>query len=173
MRSALPGRKIADIVAPAAAEAALLANHRASRAAFMRSAFERLGIAVVLPTDAQIARMTRHFEEEIEHGVKRPETLAWFEALGARLLREEEIDGFMLANTDLPAWLEGTTLDPVSLDPVRLHVEDIARRQALIARPSFPSQGECIHDINELSPSPSSASSAASIRRRAPPTTSA
>ncbi len=136
MRSALPSREIADIVAPAAEEAAhrgrrrvaLLANHRASLAAFMRSAFERLGIAVILPSDAQIARMTRHFEEEIEHGVKRPETVAWFEALGARLLREEGIDGFMLANTDLPAWLEGTTLDPVSLDPVRLHVENFARR---------------------------------------------
>jgi aspartate racemase len=106
-------------------------------APFYPSVFARHGVDVVTPRPVEKAWLHERYVTELLNGVFRDDTRDRVHDLGARLRRDERVDGIVLGGTELPLLLTDETVGGVPvLDTTRLHVDAIVGRliESAIAR---------------------------------------
>ncbi len=90
---------------------------------FFKEPFERRGIKVVVPSDAQIAYIQSKIEAELEHGVVKQDTQADFVSIIDDLRASSGIEQIALACTELPLILSDNNSPVPCLDTMEIHVE--------------------------------------------------
>ena len=96
------------------------------QADFYPEVLGRCGIALVTPAPADQDRIHHVYMKELLVGDFRPESRAELLAIGARMKREDGIQGLILGGTELPLILtDPAPLGIPFLDTTRIHVERI------------------------------------------------
>ncbi|MBI4499745.1 MAG: amino acid racemase [Gemmatimonadetes bacterium] len=104
----------------------LIGTRFTMEARFYPAVFERYGIRVVVPNDADRAWIHDRYVNQLLKGDFREETRREFTALVGRLRDEEVIDGVILGGTELPLLLPEPVIAGVpALDTTALHVAAI------------------------------------------------
>jgi aspartate racemase len=108
---------------------ALLGTRFTMEAPFYPAVCARSGIAVVLPTAAERARLHERYVGELLRGQFRDETRREVVSLVERLRAQDAIDGVILGGTELPLLLPEPVIAGVpALDTTALHVAAIVSR---------------------------------------------
>lgn len=94
---------------------------------FFVKPFEREGIEVVVPTDAEIQYIQGKIESELEHGVVTTETRAGFVEIITDMKTRSNIDQIILGCTELPLLLDDSTSPVPCLDTVAIHVAALVK----------------------------------------------
>jgi aspartate racemase len=119
---------------------ALLGTRFTMDASFYPSVCARYGIMVVLPGDADRTWVHERYVGELLRGEFRDDTRERFISLVGRLRHVENIDGVILAGTELPLLLSAPMIaDVPALDTTTLHVAAIVERLRRPGTPSFVS----------------------------------
>jgi aspartate racemase len=133
----LARRSPVSIVEVCAAEArrrglrrlALLGTRFTMEAPFYPAVCARSGVAVVVPTAAERARLHERYVGELLRGQFRDDTRREVVSLVERLRDGDAIDGVILGGTELPLLLSEPVIAGVpALDTTELHVAAIVRR---------------------------------------------
>lgn len=128
-RSPIPLLSILDAICAAAIrrgirKSAVFGTRIATEGAFFAEPFERAGIQLVRPDEADRAWIHDMYMGELVGGELRDESRARLIAIAADLGRRHGIDGLILAGTELPLLLREPTVAGVPvLDPTRIHVD--------------------------------------------------
>jgi aspartate racemase len=124
-RSPLPWLHIAEVVATAAAERgfrtlALLGTKWLVDGDVYPEKLAAHGLQYARPNDAERAEINRIIMDELIYGTCKPEALAYFQQVIARMKDEEACDAAILGCTDLPLILDDTNSPLPTLDSTRL-----------------------------------------------------
>ena len=107
----------------------LLGTRFTMEASFYPVVFERFGLVVVTPNDAERAWIHERYVGELLKGEFRDETRQRIIAIVDRLRDAERIDGVILGGTELPLLLTAETIAGIPvLDTTALHVAAIVQR---------------------------------------------
>lgn len=107
----------------------LLGTRFTMQGRFYREPFRAAGMELVAPTLEEQDFIHGKYMHELIPGVFLPETRRAISAIIGRLVRQERIDGLVLAGTELPLLLrEAGELGAPLLDTTRLHVEQVVER---------------------------------------------
>ena len=91
---------------------------------FYPDVFEKQGIAVVVPSVEERARIHQKYLDELLRGTFLPETRAFIQDMIGTLKEQEGIEGVVLAGTELPLLLRDGSISRVPLlDTTQIHVE--------------------------------------------------
>lgn len=90
---------------------------------FYREPFERAGIRVVVPTEAEMQLVAQRIAKELEFGVVKEETVGELCGVIARMKAEEGIDAVILGCTELPLALHDGVSPVPCLDTLRVHAD--------------------------------------------------
>lgn len=140
--SPVPLLSIVEVCAEAAVKRGLcrlvlLGTRFTVKAEFYATVFERYGLTVVRPSEADIAWVHERYVGELLEGNFRDETREQLVTLIARLKEEHGVDGVILGGTELPLLLRAPEVAGLPLlDTTALHVNAIVERLAATARPS-------------------------------------
>ncbi|HSV95917.1 MAG TPA: amino acid racemase [Spirochaetota bacterium] len=107
--------------------AALLGTGFTMRNDFYRTAFEREGIHLHVPSSDEQAYVHQRIFDELEFGIVKTETLAGFDAIINRMRRDHGVEGVVLGCTELPLLYADPT-GPGGLpffNTARIHIEKI------------------------------------------------
>lgn len=108
---------------------ALLGTRFTMEASFYPAVFERYGLVVAAPNDAERAWIHERYVGELLKGEFRDETRQRIIAIVDRLRDAERIDGVILGGTELPLLLTAETIAGIPvLDTTALHVAAIVER---------------------------------------------
>jgi len=110
------------------ARVGLLGTAFTMEGAFFREPFERAGVSVAVPTEAERAFVARRISGELEQGVVRRETTEAFMRIIERMAREDGIEAVVLGCTELPLLFSQTPPPIACLDTVQLHVQALVDR---------------------------------------------
>lgn len=133
-RSPVPLLSIVEVCAEEArrrglGRLALLGTRFTMDAPFYGAVFDRYGIAVTVPSDADRAWVHERYVGELLKGDFRDETRRQFISLVDCLRKEQRIDGVILGGTELPLLLSAQVIANVPvLDTTALHVAAIVKR---------------------------------------------
>lgn len=106
------------------ARTALLGTRFTMQAQFYPDVFSRAGIALVIPKDSEVAYIHNKYVNELLPGKFLPETRTGLLEIIDRMRREEQIEGVILAGTELPLILKDDSASSVPLfDTTKIHVE--------------------------------------------------
>jgi aspartate racemase len=104
----------------------LLGTRFAMQGGFYERVFSGRGIAVVTPAPEEQASIHAKYMDELVRGRFLPETREQVQAIVARLVERERIQGLILGGTELPLLLrDGPDLGVPLLDTTQIHVERI------------------------------------------------
>lgn len=92
---------------------------------FFKRPFLRRGMAIVVPTDAEMAYVHQKISSELEHGIVKEETLDRFQSILTRMQAEEQIEAIVLGCTELPLLLNDQVTPVPCLDTMKIHIQDI------------------------------------------------
>lgn len=95
------------------------------RAAFYPEEFQRHGIALVLPREAEIDFIHQKYLGELLKNQFLPETRAEILAIAQRMKAEDGVQAIALAGTELPLLLRGSDAGVEFLDTALIHVEAV------------------------------------------------
>ena len=90
---------------------------------FFSDAFSPAGIAIVAPEESEQAYIHNIYMNELVKGVFLPETRARLLASADRMIKDEHIEGLILAGTELPLILRDAPLPVPFLDTTQIHVK--------------------------------------------------
>lgn len=110
------------------ARVGLLGTAFTMEGAFFRGPFERAGVSVAVPTEAERAFVARCISGELEQGVVRRETTEAFMRIIERMAQENGIEAVVLGCTELPLLFSQTSPPITCLDTVQLHVQALVDR---------------------------------------------
>lgn len=133
-QSPVPLISIVEVCAEAARERGLrrlllLGTRFTMDAAFYPTVFERFGIVVVPPSEADRTWVHARYVEELLKGDFRDSTRRELVSLVGRLRDAEGVDGVILGGTELPLLLSEPTIAGLpALDTTALHVAAIVKR---------------------------------------------
>jgi aspartate racemase len=95
------------------------------RAKFYPEEFQRAGIAMVIPTEAERETIHRIYIGELLKNQFLPESRDAILAIAHRMKAEDGVDTIVLAGTELPLLLRGSGADINWLDTTVIHVEAV------------------------------------------------
>ena len=127
-RSPLPLISIVEATCEAAKKTglkrlALLGTRFTMQGHFYQDVFSRAGIALAAPKPELHSAIHEKYMGELVKGVFRPETRAWMLDIVADLKRREQIQGAILAGTELPLLLPDANYDGIPmLNTTQIHV---------------------------------------------------
>lgn len=132
-RSPIP---LLSIVEASASEAARCGYHRLGllgtgatmRGTWFQKPFEKAGMDMIVPQEAEIAYIADKIENEIEYGKVTDEVRARMQAIVDRLIQEEHIDALVLGCTELPLVFQDMTLPVPVLDTRQIHIQAIMEK---------------------------------------------
>jgi aspartate racemase len=91
---------------------------------FYQDVFEKQGIAVVVPSDEERARIHQKYLDELLRGTFLPETRTFFQDMIGTLKERDGIEGVVLAGTELPLLLRDESISGLPLlDTTQIHVK--------------------------------------------------
>jgi len=96
-------------------------------------ALQTLGLQWVRPTEAERSEINRIIMDELVPGITRPEGVALFQQIIARMQREDGCDAVVLGCTEIPLILSDANSPLPTLDSTRL-LARAALRRAVQAR---------------------------------------
>ena len=131
--SPLPWLHIAEVVAAEAAarghrRLALTGTRWLVDSSVYPDALQALGLQWVRPTEAERSEINRIIMDELVPGVIRPEGVATFQQIIARLQREDGCDAVVLGCTEIPLILSDANSPLPTLDSTRLLARAALRR---------------------------------------------
>lgn len=97
------------------------------RASFYPEGFQRAGITLVRPKPAEQEFIHRKYMDELLKNKFLPESRAEILRIALRMKEEDGIEALVLAGTELPLLLRGSSLDLQFLDTTLIHVEAIVQ----------------------------------------------
>ena len=104
----------------------LLGTRFTMQGEFYPRVFRAAGLEVVAPTETEQVFVHDRYMNELVPGIFSTETRAAFRDLIARMSEREQLDGLILAGTELPLLLRDEAASAVPLlDTTRLHVDEI------------------------------------------------
>ena len=127
-RSPLPLISIVEATCEAAKKSglkrlALLGTRFTMQGHFYQDVFSRAGIALAAPKPELHSAIHEKYMGELVKGVFRPETRAWMLEIIEELKQREQIQGAILAGTELPLLLPDASYDGVPmLNTTQIHV---------------------------------------------------
>jgi aspartate racemase len=133
-RSPIPLVSIVDTACEAARDRgftrpALFGTRFTMEGPFYPRAFEKAGIALIIPAPEERAYIHDKYMNELVHGIILPETREKLIAIADRMRTEEKADALILGGTELPLILkEGDYKEMPLLDTTKLHVEEAVSR---------------------------------------------
>lgn len=92
---------------------------------FYKKPFMIEGIEVVVPSATEMQRVDRLISDELEYGIIKPETLAEFQQIIARMRDENGIEAIILGCTELPLILNADNSPVPVLDTMKIHIDAI------------------------------------------------
>ena len=95
------------------------------RASFYPEEFQREGIALVIPTEAEREQIHRIYLGELLKNQFLPESREAILSIARRMRAEDSIEAVVLAGTELPLLLRGSGEDIQWLDTTVIHVEAV------------------------------------------------
>jgi len=136
--SPLPWLHIAEVVAAEAAtrghrRLALTGTRWLVDSSVYPDALQTLGLQWVRPTEAERSEINRIIMDELVPGITRPEGVALFQQIIARMQREDGCDAVVLGCTEIPLILSDANSPLPTLDSTRL-LARAALRRAVQAR---------------------------------------
>ena len=106
----------------------LLRQHLGAAAQVAHAARHALGLQWVRPTEAERSEINRIIMDELVPGIIRPEGVAAFQQIIARMQREEGCDAVVLGCTEIPLILSDANSPLPTLDSTRLLARAALRR---------------------------------------------
>jgi aspartate racemase len=106
----------------------LLGTKFTMQGTFFPEVFDKHGIEIVVPDAADIEYVHAKYFGELVPGVFLDETRAGIIAVLDRLRKKHEIDGVILAGTELPLLLRGVEYDLPLLDTARIHIDAVVSK---------------------------------------------
>lgn len=94
---------------------------------FFKASFIKSGIQVVVPQESELSRISDRITKELELGVVRDETLAYFQQVIAGMQAEDGIEAIVLGCTELPLVLNDEVSPVPCLDTMQIHINAIVR----------------------------------------------
>lgn len=95
---------------------------------FYPDVFSKAGIALVVPDENEQAYIQDKYMNELVKGAFLPETRERLLAIVDRLAKQEQVQGLILAGTELPLILRGASCSIPFLDTTQIHVKAALRR---------------------------------------------
>ena len=95
---------------------------------FFSDAFARVGIAIAAPKEGEQNYIHDIYMNELVKGVFLPETRERLLAIANRMVKEGQIEGLILAGTELPLIFRDAALSVPVLDTTQIHVKAALRR---------------------------------------------
>lgn len=95
---------------------------------FYPDVFSKAGIALVVPNESEQAYIHDKYMNELLKGMFLPETRERLLAIAERLAKQEQVQGLILAGTELPLILRDASCSIPFLDTARIHVKAALRR---------------------------------------------
>lgn len=95
---------------------------------FYPDVFSKAGIALVVPNESEQAYIHDKYINELLNGMFLPETRERLLAIAERLARQEQVQGLILAGTELPLILRDASCSVPFLDTAQIHVKVALRR---------------------------------------------
>lgn len=92
---------------------------------FYKKPFMIEGIEVVVPSATEMQRVDSLISDELEYGIIKPETLAEFQQIIARMRDENGIEAIILGCTELPLILNADNSPVPVLDTMKIHIDAI------------------------------------------------
>jgi aspartate racemase len=103
---------------------ALLGTGPTMKAGFYQKHFAALGMAIVVPSDADQARIHDRYMAELVQGIFREETRSELLSIVDRLVAEHSVQAVILGGTELPLLFRASTHGSVPLlDTTHIHAE--------------------------------------------------
>ena len=93
-------------------------------------AFDKRRIACVMPEDSERREIHRIIMDELVHGVFRPEAVAFFQRVYARMREEDGCDAVVLGCTEIPLIMNDANAPLPTLDSTRLLARAALREAA-------------------------------------------
>lgn len=106
----------------------LLGTKFTMQGTFFPEHFDKHGIEIVVPDAADMEYVHTKYLGELVPGVFLDETRAGMIAVIDRLRTKQQIDGVILAGTELPLLLRGVEYDLPLLDTARIHIDAVVRK---------------------------------------------
>lgn len=95
---------------------------------FYPDVFSKDGIALVVPNESEQAYIHDKYMNELLKGMFLPETRERLLAIAERLAKQEQVQGLILAGTELPLILRDASCSIPFLDTAQIHVKAALRR---------------------------------------------
>jgi aspartate racemase len=90
---------------------------------FYPDVFSKAGIALVVPTESEQTYIHDKYMNELLKGMFLPETRERLLAIAERLAKQEQVQGLILAGTELPLILRDASCSISFLDTAQIHVK--------------------------------------------------
>lgn len=104
---------------------ALFATKPTMSGDFFQKPFERSGIEVLLPNEAEKEFIGRKIKDEIEHGIIKNSTKAEFIDIANRLISAQNVNAIVLGCTELPLLFNDVKLDVPFIDVMQVHIDEL------------------------------------------------
>lgn len=106
-------------------KAGLLGTAATMEDGFFQKPFAEAGIEVAIPRKEERELIADRILNELELGIVRPETTAFFCGVAERMARENGIQAVILGCTELPLAFQGAELSVGLLDTMEIHVDTL------------------------------------------------
>lgn len=89
---------------------------------FFKQPFERAGMEIVTPLDAEKKLIAQKITDELELGIVKPETVSAVQKIVDRMVEQNGIEAVVLGCTELPMLFENAALPVPVLDTMQIHI---------------------------------------------------
>lgn len=89
---------------------------------FFKRPFERAGMEIATPSDAEKEWIEQKITDELEFGIVKPETVSEFQKIVKRMMERNGIQAVILGCTELPMLFTDAALPVPVLDTMQIHI---------------------------------------------------
>lgn len=95
---------------------------------FFKRPFERAGMEIATPSDAEKEWIEQKITDELEFGIVKPETVSEFQKIVKRMAEQNGIQAVILGCTELPMLFKDATLSVPVLDTMQIHIAALVEK---------------------------------------------
>lgn len=95
---------------------------------FFKRPFERAGMEIAIPSDAEKEWIEQKITDELEFGIVKPETVSEFQKIVKRMAEQNGIQAVILGCTELPMLFKDATLSVPVLDTMQIHIAALVEK---------------------------------------------
>lgn len=95
---------------------------------FFKRPFERAGMEIATPSDAEKEWIEQKITDELEFGIVKPETVSEFQKIVKRMMERNGIQAVILGCTELPMLFTDAALPVPVLDTMQIHISVLVEK---------------------------------------------